>query len=134
MKTAVRFLIGFLAITGAVALLTHFGGLELGREDYWDQRGVFFLVFIAFFPRLTLLFSSVPFGGLLWWLGWIFAPRLLVAILATIAYWVQNPVLVLIAWLIALGGETTEKTMVVHRSRPRMRGFESAKEVRSEVV
>jgi len=73
------------------------------------------LIFIAIFPRLTLLFSSVPFGGVLWWLGWIFAPRLLVAILATVNYWNQNKVLVVIAWLIALGGESSEKHVVCTR-------------------
>jgi hypothetical protein len=71
-----------------------------------------------FFPRLTLLFSSVPFGGLLWWLGWIFAPRLLVAILATTNYWQTNTVLCVLAWFWALSGESIEKTIVVYK-RPR---------------
>ena len=77
--------------------------------DFWDVHGIWFIIFMFFFPRLTLLFSSVAFGGVLWWLGWIFAPRLLVAILATTAYWDTNPVLCVLAWIWALCFETGEK-------------------------
>lgn len=80
--------------------------------DFWDVHGLCFIFFMFFFPRLTLLFSSVMFGGFFWWLGWLFAPRLLVAILATIAYWDTNPVLLVFAWLWALSGEGTEKKVV----------------------
>ena len=69
----------------------------------------------------------MPSGGLLWWLGFIFVPRVLVALLATISYWKQNPVLVVIAWLVALGGESTEKSMLGRRRQWRswfeIRGF-----------
>lgn len=82
---------------------------EFGSVNFWDNHGVFFLVFITLFPRLTLLFSSVAFGGFLWWLGFIFCPRILVASLATVAYFHTNPVLVVISWIVALGGETMEK-------------------------
>ena len=77
--------------------------------NFWQIHGFIFLICIFFFPRLTLLFSSVPFGGLFWWLGWIIAPRLLTAILATVNYWDTNAILVLIAWLWALSGEVVEK-------------------------
>jgi hypothetical protein len=77
---------------------------------FWYHHGLLFILFLAFFPRLTLLFSSVAFGGPLWWLGWLVAPRLLVAILATGAYWRTNPVLVVITWIWAFGGESAEKT------------------------
>jgi hypothetical protein len=80
--------------------------------DFWDVHGWVFLICITIFPRLTLLFSSIATGGLLWWLGFIFAPRLLVAILATMAYWDTNPVLCVIAWVVALSGETSEKSAV----------------------
>jgi len=106
-------------------IATSFFGVGFGHANFWDFHGVLFLIFISFFPRLTLFFSTVPFGGLLWWLGLIFAPRILVAVLATMTYWNQNPLLVLIAWLVAFGGETSEKYMVVRRTRPR--GYESAK-------
>jgi len=88
--------------------------------NFWEMHGPLFLMFMCFFPRLTLLFSSVATGGLLWWLGWLVAPRLLVAILATTAYWNTNPVLVTLTWFWALGGESVEKKTVhftVHEAR-----------------
>lgn len=109
-------LIIFLAITGASTLMIDTLHLPFGKVNFWDHRGTisgfFFLFFIAFFPRLTLIFSSIPFGGALWWLGLIFAPRILVAVLATPAYWHTNPALVIIAWLVAMGGESSEKMFI----------------------
>lgn len=107
----------FIAISFGVLIATQYFNVELGSENYWDHHGLFFLVFLATFPRLTLLFSNVVSGGLLWWLGFIFAPRVLVATLATLAYWQQNPILVTIAWLVAVGGESSEKYIIVKRSR-----------------
>lgn len=80
--------------------------------NFWDVHGFWFIFFMFFFPRLTLLFSSVAFGGVFWWLGFIFTPRLLVAILATTAYWETNPILVVFAWFWALGLESAEKRML----------------------
>ncbi len=77
--------------------------------NFWDVHGVLFVVFMFFFPRLTLFFSSVASGGILWWAGWLFMPRLLVAILATTEYWQTNQVLVILTWFWALGGEGAEK-------------------------
>ena len=77
--------------------------------NFWDVHGIWFMFFMFFFPRLTLLFSSVVSGGVLWWLGWVFAPRLLVAILATFAYWESNTILVVLTWFWAIGGESAEK-------------------------
>ena len=99
----------FLVAMAATSLL--FGGVEIewGTVDFFRKHNIFFLVFISFFPRLTLLFSSVPFGGFLWWLGFFFMPRLLVAVLATIAYGKTNPFLVAVAWFVAISGEIMEK-------------------------
>lgn len=77
--------------------------------NFWDVHSIIFLIFMFFFPRLTLFFSSVPFGGLFWWLGWILTPRLLVAILATTNYWDTNTILVIITWFWAMSGESVEK-------------------------
>lgn len=85
--------------------------------SFWDNHGIIFVVAMFFFPRLTLLFSSVAFGGILWWLGFIFAPRLLVAILATTAYWHTNTILVVLTWFWALSGEGVEKSVVVRRKK-----------------
>jgi hypothetical protein len=76
--------------------------------DFWQHHGWLFLLGCAFFPRITtLFFSAVSFG---FWhiLGWIFAPHLLVAILATMFYWDTNPALVVFAWICAFGGTSSE--------------------------
>lgn len=109
MKTLFKIAILFLAITGATSILIQYTDIPFGKTDFFEVHGWFFLIAIAFFPRLTLLFSSVAFGGFFWWLGFIFAPRFLVAVLATTAYWNTNPVLVTISWLVAISGETSEK-------------------------
>jgi len=135
MKSFWRLLIAFLAITGAVAIATGYLGIKFGHFDYWNYHGILFLIFITLFPRLTLLFSSVPTGGLLWWASWVFAPRLLVAVLATLTYWYQNPLLVVISWVVAFGGESSEKYVMVNRTR-RAGGrgdYDSAKWVDAEV-
>lgn len=82
--------------------------------DFFANHGVPTLIFLALFPRLTLLFASFATGGLLWWLGWIFAPHLLVAFLA-LPYWDTNPVLVIIAWIVALGGTSGETKMATSK-------------------
>lgn len=118
MKDLTKILIVFLCITGASTIMMNVLEIPFGTDNYWEYRGVFFLFFVTLFPRLTLLFSSVASGGLLWWLAWLISPRFLVAFLATTTYWQSNPILVLIAWLVALGGETSEKSIVINRGRP----------------
>ncbi|MBK24825.1 MAG: hypothetical protein CME70_12575 [Halobacteriovorax sp.] len=112
MNTIMKIAIIFLAITGATTLLMNSTEVEFRNAIFWQNHGVFFLIFITLFPRLTLLFSNVAFGGLFWWLGFFFAPRILVATLATLSYWENNPVLVVIAWLVAISGETGEKSLL----------------------
>lgn len=83
--------------------------------DFWQVHGIFFLIFITIFPRLTMLFAvTIPFG-ILAWLGWIFAPHLTVAILATQYYWHTNPILCIIAWIIALAGTGGEAKVATTR-------------------
>lgn len=84
--------------------------------DFFEQHGVTTLICLAIFPRLTLLIASFATGGVMWWLGWIFAPHLLVAILS-LQYWDTNPVLVIIAWFFALGRTSAEKTATRRISR-----------------
>lgn len=109
---------------------------DFGDVNFFDKRGVFFLFFVTLFPRLTLLFSSVPFGGIAWWLGFIFCPRILVAILATVNYFQTNPILVVMSWLIALGGESVEKWRLnrgVHIViRPPGRGNSSPQSIKTQ--
>ena len=80
--------------------------------NFWDYHGLWFVLFMCFFPRLTMLFATV-WGGFLWWVGWLFMPRLTVAIIASMTFWDANPVLVVFTWLWALSGEAGEKKMVV---------------------
>lgn len=120
MRTIIRMLVLFAMISIATTVLINYFDIEFGETDFWEVHGFFFLVFISIFPRLTLLFSSVAFGGFFWWLGFFFAPRLLVAILATVSYWNTNKVLVIIAWLLAVGGESSEKYFIINRG-PRFR-------------
>ena len=76
--------------------------------DFWEMHGIWFIIFLFFFPRLTLLFSSVISGGFFWWIGWLCTPRILVALLA-LRYWETNTTLVFFTWVWALGGEGLEK-------------------------
>ena len=131
MKTLFKIALIFLAITGASTILYNYTNVEFGRYDYFDNHGWIFLFSIALFPRLTLLVSgllagSIAFGGIIWWAGFFFAPRILVACLATVSYWHANPILVIISWLIALGGESSEKFMIskrMHTPRRYDQGF-----------
>ena len=79
--------------------------------NFWDAHGsvwgLILLFGFAVFPRITTFFAAGPFGCLAW-LGWIFAPHLLVAILATYMYWHTNPILCVIAWFFAFGGTAGE--------------------------
>ena len=120
MKTIFKIALIFLALTGASTILYNYTNVEFGKVDYFIKHGWFFLFSIALFPRLTLFISgllvgSIAFGGVIWWLGFFFAPRILVASLATVSYWNTNPILVIISWLIALGGESSEKFMISSR-------------------
>ena len=84
--------------------------------SFWMHHGIFFLFFMCFFPRLTMLLTGICFAwsGFLFWIGWVFMPRLTVAILATNIYWHTNTVLCVFTWLWALGGESAEKKGGAH--------------------
>ena len=88
--------------------------------DFWQVHGLVFLIFITFFPRLTMLFAvTVPFG-IIAWVAWLFIPHILVAFLATTYYWDTNPILCVIAWIVAFGG-TFGESKVSRKSRKRKR-------------
>ena len=78
------------------------------------------LLGLAVFPRITLLFVGGPFGWLAW-LGWLFTPHLLVAILATSWYWSTNPMLCVVAWFFAFAGSGGEGAAARHARRRRER-------------
>lgn len=107
-----RFVLYFVALVLVTSILINAFQVPFGKVDFFEVHGFLFLVCITFFPRLTLLFSSVASGGILWWLSFIFVPRILVAVLATFAYAQTNPILVTISWLVAIGGESFEKQKI----------------------
>lgn len=107
----------FFILLVATSVMMDTMNTQFGSVSFFEKHGVFFLIFITIFPRLTLLFSSVATGGFLWWLGFIFCPRILVASLATVSYFHTNPILVVISWLVAIGGETMEKAGLSGRKR-----------------
>jgi hypothetical protein len=81
--------------------------------------GILLCLFLAVFPRLTLAFIALVTGGIgisiVGLILWLLAPHLLVAIIATTLYWHTNPILVILAWFIAFGGEATEKVYIRRR-------------------
>lgn len=60
-----------------------------------------------------MLFATSFGSGFLYWIGWLFAPRLTVAIIATMLYSDTNIILVVLSWFWALGGESAEKRTVI---------------------
>jgi hypothetical protein len=126
MTTLLRGIAIFFLLIVATSVMRDIFKLEFGDINFWQKHGVFFLFFITLFPRLTLLFSSVAFGGFFWWLGFFFLPRILIASLATVAYFKTNPLLVTISWLIALGGEVFEKWGLSGRKKFVFRTFRTA--------
>lgn len=81
------------------------------KMNFFDHHGVITLICLALFPRLTLL-AAFSTGTVVWWLGWLFFPHLLVAIASTLFYWETNPLLVIAAWIVALGGTTAESKFI----------------------
>lgn len=116
MRLLARFLVVFVFVGLASLVAVQAFGVEFGSANYWDAHGLALLAGLALLPRLTLLLSSIATGGLVWWIGWLVAPRILIATLATISYFETNPLLVVIAWLVALGGESSEKCWVRRRT------------------
>ena len=84
---------------------------ELSIMEY---RSFIFILGLIFVPRVTLLVSSIWFnlvtGGFFWWLTWLFAPRYLIAGIASAHYWDTNPFLVVCSWVVAiLGSRDSDK-------------------------
>lgn len=79
---------------------------------------------LALVPRFTtlvmVLFGGLASGGLLWWLGWIVSPHLLVAFLS-LKYWHTDPLFVIAAWVMALTGSWGEGRTARRAARRRRR-------------
>lgn len=81
-------------------------------DNFWQVHGVLFLLGLVVFPRITVFLFSNVIAGPLFWIFFLLFPRLVIPILAAYHYWDTNPVLVVLSFLICLGGETGEKTVV----------------------
>jgi hypothetical protein len=71
-------------------------------QNFWHDHGVFFLIFMMIFPRLTLLFATSVTFGVFAWIGWLIGPRVVAAYYASVFYWDSNPFLVAIAWVLSI--------------------------------
>ena len=82
-------------------------------DNFWTYHGIYYgfllLLGLTFFPRLSLLVCNIT-GGVLFWISWLLLPRLVIAFFASIYYFDTNFILVFLSWVIALSGETTEKS------------------------
>lgn len=65
--------------------------------NFFENHHWFLLVVLAFFPRIALVFFFPIVSHVLWWLGWLVCPHLLVAVLA-LPYYDSNPALVIFSW------------------------------------
>jgi len=79
--------------------------------NFFEKHDAIALYGLAVFPRITLLIGSFATGGALWWLTWLIAPHVLVAILA-IPFFGDHPILVTYAWVCAFYGTSGEHKAV----------------------
>ena len=80
--------------------------------DFWQNHGWLFLLGCVFFPRITTLFFTTMTFGVWHILGWIFCPHFMVAFIATGLYWHTDPILCVIAWILAFNGTGVEVNAV----------------------
>lgn len=81
------------------------------QHDFWHYHNWVWVIVMCFFPRITILIATTVGGGFWYWVGWLIAPRLLVAILATYYFGHTNTTMVVFAWFWAFMGEGSEKAM-----------------------
>ena len=86
--------------------------LEAVGISFWEFHSICFIIFMLFFPRLTMIFSSIFCFNPLFLLGWLLFPRLTVAIIATFLYFPTNPILCVLTWIWALNLEYHEKNTI----------------------
>jgi hypothetical protein len=79
-------------------------------QDFFVHHNLWHLLGWVVFPRMMFWFFSVMSGGLFFWIGVLFVPRVMVAFCATYYYWDTNPILCIFSWFYAIGGEGFEKS------------------------
>jgi hypothetical protein len=85
------------------------------NTNFWMAHGVWLLIFMALFPRITMIVATMHPIGWLSWLGWLFTPRILAAILATHYYWDTNPILVIITLVVAFWATKLKISFIFRR-------------------
>ena len=99
-------------------------------DNFWTYHTIFLLIGFILFPRLSLFFCNIP-GNLLFWIGWAILPRIVIAVNATIYYLDSNPILVILSWFAALGGESAEKK---YSYKIKKNTFNSSRKINYEIV
>ena len=99
-------------------------------DNFCTYHTVVILIGFTFFPRLSLLFCNIPYG-LFFWIGWFFLPRIVIAVNATIFYLDTNPILVILSWIIALSGESAEKSYTYKIKNEK---FSKSRNVKYEII
>jgi len=70
---------------------------------FWDDHTVMWIVGLVFTPRLMLLYFGIIKPGLIPpILGFFFVPRMFLASVLTAVYGETNPILIVIAWILAI--------------------------------
>jgi len=77
-------------------------------DNFFTNHTMGYLIILSIFPRFGLLFCGIQ-GTIFFWIGWLFLPRVMIAILATLFYSTTNPILVILSWISAFSGESAEK-------------------------
>lgn len=104
--TTKHWLIALALLTTLWAAPEVFAEVDAGAKpfNFWNFHGVWFIIGMITFPRITMFFFATMAWGPLCILGFIFVPYLTAAIIATNLYWDSNTVLCVFAWLVALSG------------------------------
>ena len=108
----IRSFLGIVFLTIVTSILIYISDSPyVNTINYFENHGWAWLQLVLWFlfPRLSFIFLSAMTGGFFFWLGVLIFPRIMVAYWATFYYWDTNPILCLIAWLLALGIEPFEK-------------------------
>ena len=98
--------------------------------NFWSHHTIIILIGFTLFRRFSLLFCSIP-SGIFFWIGWFFLPRIVIAVYATIFYLETNPILVILSWIIALSGESAEKS---YSYKIKNRKFNTTRTIDHEII
>ena len=71
--------------------------------DFWNDHSIFFFLALIFIPRLSMVyFGMIAQSSVGAIAGWIFVPRITMAIVFSGMYYDNNPTLIVFFWIIAV--------------------------------